>query len=373
LIEVKNQARPHTQPSAHGPVRAERPGIAPDAANRHHSARRVTDAEDHPVKPAESPRAVALPQEPTPESLRAPIARLLVATRPPFLTITLVGALLGVASAWGDGAALSAWIAPVTVLLALTMHAAVNVLNDWCDHVNGTDEINVGRIYPFTGGSRFIQNGLMTPAAMRAFALALFAFTIAGGLLLVAKVGGGLLWFGIAGAAIGWAYSAPPLALNSRGFGELCVAASFWLLVAGADYVQRGAFSATPFLAGGAYALLTTNILYINQFPDRAADLAVGKHHWVARLAPDTARWGYVLILLGALAALVVPVALGALTPWVLLGLVAFVPAALAAKGLLEHADAPQHLAPSIKQTIAAAHLAAVLVAVGFLVAGRAG
>jgi 1,4-dihydroxy-2-naphthoate octaprenyltransferase len=324
------------------------------------------------VKPIHDPRALALPQEPTPESLRAPLARLLLATRPPFLTITLVGALLGIAVAWSGGAALSPWIAPATVLLALTMHAGVNVLNDWCDHVNGTDEINDGRIYPFTGGSRFIQNRLMTPASMRAFAFALFAFTIAGGLLLATKVGVGLLAFGIAGAVIGWAYSAPPLALNSRGLGEFCVAASFWLLVAGADFVQRGAFAATPFLAGGAYALLTTNILYINQFPDRAADLAVGKHHWVARLTPSTARWGYVLILLAAVAALVGPVAAGVLPAWALLGMPAFVPAVLAARGLLAHADEPKRLAPAIRQTIAAAHLVAVLVAVGLLVAGRA-
>jgi 1,4-dihydroxy-2-naphthoate octaprenyltransferase len=328
---------------------------------------------DADVKPSESTRAAALPPEPTPESLRAPVARLLLATRPPFLTITLVGALLGVATAWSGGAPLSPWVAPVTVLLAVTMHAAVNVLNDWCDHVNGTDEINDGRIYPFTGGSRFIQNGLMTPAAMRAFAFALFGFTIAGGLLLVAKVGPGLLLFGVAGALIGWAYSAPPLALNSRGLGEVCVALSFWLLVAGADFVQRGAFSTMPLLAGGAYALLTTNILYINQFPDRAADLAVGKRHWVARLEPRTARWGYLLILAAAMLALVVPVAMGSLPAWTLIGLPAFVPALLAARALMAHADQPGLLAPAIKQTIASAHLAAVLVAVGLLLAGRAG
>jgi 1,4-dihydroxy-2-naphthoate octaprenyltransferase len=325
------------------------------------------------VTTIQEPRAAALPQEPTPESLRAPLARLLLATRPPFLTITLVGALLGLATAWWGGASLSPWMAPATVLLALTMHAGVNVLNDWCDHVNGTDEINDGRIYPFTGGSRFIQNKLMTPAAMRAFAYALFAFTIAGGLLLVAKVGPGLLAFGIAGAVIGWAYSAPPLALNSRGLGEFCVAASFWLLVAGADFVQRGAFSPMPLLAGAPYALLTTNILYINQFPDRAADLAVGKHHWVARLQPRQARWGYVLLLAAAAIAMVVPVALGLLPAWTLLALVALLPAIPAARSLLRHADEPARLAPAIKQTIAAAHLSAVLSALGLLLAGRAG
>jgi 1,4-dihydroxy-2-naphthoate octaprenyltransferase len=35
----------------------------------------------------------------------------------------------------------------------------VNVVNDYYDHLNGTDAANVERIFPFTGGSRFIQNG----------------------------------------------------------------------------------------------------------------------------------------------------------------------------------------------------------------------
>ena len=43
---------------------------------------------------------------------------------------------------------------------------------------------------------------------------------------------------------LGWAYSAPPLSLNSRGLGELSVALGFGILIPlGADYVQRGAFA----------------------------------------------------------------------------------------------------------------------------------
>lgn len=89
---------------------------------------------------------------------------------------------------------------------------------------------------------------------------------------------------------IGWAYSAPPLELNSRGIGEACVAAGFLLVVLGSDYVQRHGFDSTAFAAGLPYGLFVTNVLYINQFPDRKADLQAGKLHWVARLEPRTAK-----------------------------------------------------------------------------------
>ena len=39
--------------------------------------------------------------------------------------------------------------------LGLIVHAAVNVLNDYYDALNGSDAANTARVFPFTGGSRF--------------------------------------------------------------------------------------------------------------------------------------------------------------------------------------------------------------------------
>src|SRR3970040_263437 len=86
---------------------------------------------------------------------------------------------------------------------------------------------------------------------------------------------------GRAGLFTAWAYSAPPLKLNSRGLGEACVAMGFGLIAVGADYVQRAEFSLFPVVAVLPYALLVTNLLYINQFPELKADAATGKRHWV--------------------------------------------------------------------------------------------
>lgn len=302
--------------------------------------------------------------EPSRERLANPLARYLLATRPAFLTITLAGCLLGLATAVAGGAAFD-WVrAVVTLLLALLAHAGINVFNDYCDHLNGTDARNTQRIYPFTGGSRFIQNGVLTPRQVLAFAALLFAATIAGGLWLLGVAGTGLLWIGLTGLFIGWAYSAPPLRLNSRGVGELCVTAGFLLVVAGADYAQRGAFAPLPWLAGLPYAFLVANILYINQFPDRAADLASGKLHWVARLQPEGAAWGYGLILLLAALALVGAIAAGVLPAFAAASLALWVPAGLAWRQLRRYAATPEQLAPAIKLTLLAAHVQPLLLAV---------
>ena len=201
------------------------------------------------------------------------------------------------------------------------------------------------------------------------FGASLIAVVVAAGLWLVTVSAPSLSWIGLAGLVIGWAYSAPPLKLNSRGMGEACVWAGFALIAIGADLVQRGRFAALPLIAVAGYALLVTNILFINQFPDRKADEAAGKHHWVVRLGASRARWCYVLIAFAAYLWLIGAVIARAL-PWPVL--VALLPAFLslrAARDLVRHAETPAKLAPAIQLTIAAASLHGILLAAALLAA----
>ena len=63
-------------------------------------------------------------------------------TRPGFLSITLVGCLLGFALAAACGCGFDVTLAVVTVVLALLAHAGANVLNDYHDARNGADAAN---------------------------------------------------------------------------------------------------------------------------------------------------------------------------------------------------------------------------------------
>lgn len=303
------------------------------------------------------------PIEPTPATMRNPLRRYVLATRPQFLSVTLFACVIGIGSAHASGKAIAWDTALATIVSALLAHAGVNVLNDYYDALNGSDALNTERVFPFTGGSRFIQNGVLSTAATARFGVALFILVVFAGVWLISRSGPGLLIIGMAGLIIGWAYSAPPAMLNNRGLGEPAVTVGFALIVVGSDYVQRHAFTLAPLIAAGSYALLVTNILYLNQFPDRAADAAAGKRHWVVRLAPRWARWGYVVIAVAAYAWQIGAVLAGLLPALTLLALLAALPSALAARELLRYAGQPQTLAPTIRKTIAAAALHAVLLA----------
>jgi 1,4-dihydroxy-2-naphthoate octaprenyltransferase len=305
--------------------------------------------------------------EPTLEAFQNPLARYVAATRPAFLTASLMACLIGLAIARHDGITLNPELAVVTLLFALLAHAGVNVLNDYYDALNGADAQNTERIFPFTGGSRFIQNGVLTLAQTRNFGFGLLFAVALAGLWLMLRSAPQLSYVGLAGLFIGWAYSAPPFRLNSRGLGELCVMSGFLLICVGSDFVQRNGFAAAPFVAGLSYALLVANLLYINQFPDRNADTAAGKLHWVARLEVRHARWGYALIAVLANVWLFSSVALGWLPRPALLAMLALPLSARAALLLLRHAAQPQQLGGAIRLTIAAMMVHGALLSLGLI------
>jgi 1,4-dihydroxy-2-naphthoate octaprenyltransferase len=286
-------------------------------------------------------------------SFSHPITRYLFATRPHFLLATLAACLLGQFSALHSGVAIDFMTAFLTVLLALLLHAAVNVLNDYFDSNNGTDSLNSSRIYPFTGGSRFIQNGILTAVQMRNYGYLLLGGVVLGGLIFAIKVGFGLLWIGMFGVLLGWAYSASPLQLNARGLGEVCVLLGFLGVVVGADYVQSQAFSIMPIVVGLSYALLVTNLLFINQFPDRAADAIAQKNTIVVRFPLSIVVWVYALIAILVCFWVCCMVIMRHL-PWQALG--ALLPLIYSYKAFLclkQHADSPSQLTPALQLTLA--------------------
>ena len=313
--------------------------------------------------------------EPSVDGFPNPVLTYIAATRPPFILATVMPILLGLAFSVYQNHTLHWSAAVLTLLAGMLLHAAVNVLNDYYDSLNGTDDLNTERVFPFTGGSRFIQNGVLTQQQTLIYGLGLLLATSLIGLYLISHAGMALFWLGLFGVLLGWGYSAPPLSLNSHGLGEVSVLTGFGLLPLGAALVQTGELSLTLLLISLPVALLTANLLYINQFPDRKADIQAHKLHWVARLSPQTARWGYVLIALLAWLLLLSLIVAGVLP---LLALVAALPAVLsfrAARMLLHNATRPENLGPAIQLSILAVltHaglLALVLVVSPFTSAG---
>ena len=208
----------------------------------------------------------------------------LKASRPMFLIASVLAVLLGSSIGYSETMRFDILAFCLALLGVICVHAGVNVLNDVYDEMNGTDRLNHDRIFPFTGGSRVIQNGILDINQMRRWGIVLLAISMLVGLVLLYLKGPIVIVFGVAGIAIGYAYSAPPLALASRALGEFAVALGFGvIIVTGAAWLQQQTIEAATWLVSVAVGLWASNILLINEVPDAMADRAAGKRTLVVR------------------------------------------------------------------------------------------
>lgn len=262
--------------------------------------------------------------------------RLLLATRPKFFTASLLPVLIG--TGWGARMAGELDLLAFTLAVAATIcvHAGANVLNDVYDDLGGSDAVNDARIHPYTGGSRFIQNAIMSRGEMARWGSTLLAAGVLFGALLTLHAGAGVIGLGLAGIALGVLYSLPPVQLCARGLGEAAVAIGFGILpLCGAAWLQGGPIDAAVLLLSLPPSLWTAAILLINEVPDTAADASVGKRTLAVRLGDAHSARLYLALHAGAVLAVLGLAASGALIAWVsVLPLLLLVPAALAARSI---------------------------------------
>lgn len=214
------------------------------------------------------------------------------ATRPKFFPASALPVLVG--TAWGVHASgqISLYVFVLALLATVCVHAASNVLNDVGDETIGTDRINEQRVYPYTGGSRFIQMGILTQSSMARLGVALLVIASVAGVALLIERGPVVLLFGLAGIALGVLYSLGPLKLSAIGLGESSVAIAFGVLpVTGAAWLQGAGIDTALLLFSLPVSAWVAAILLINEVPDIEADGACGKGTLPVRLGlPATAR-----------------------------------------------------------------------------------
>jgi len=206
----------------------------------------------------------------------------LLATRPWSFTLTL--------SVWLFGLSLAYWragyIDVIHSLLALpglvALHASVNLVNDYFDAKYGVDRPGVGTVeyrpHPVIHGILGYQGTLAAAGLGAAIAFAAAAFIAASGKPLA-------LPLALAGALLGFLYTAGPVRLKYRGLGEAAVFAAFGpLMVLGVYYVATGSPDTLAAVAGAPLGLIIAAVLLANNVRDAETDRRAGVMTVAARL-----------------------------------------------------------------------------------------
>jgi 1,4-dihydroxy-2-naphthoate octaprenyltransferase len=220
------------------------------------------------------------------------------------LTASITPVLAGTAAAVHDG-----FFRPLVFLAALggavAIQAGTNMVNDYYDYARGVDTgTSIG-----PGG--LIQHGLLSPHAVLAGGLALFASGAALGLWLVTVAGWPLLIAGAVSILAGYAYTGGPLPLGYIGLGDLVVLVFMGpVIVLGAYYVEARTLGAAAWWTSVPIAALVTAILVVNNVRDLDGDRRSGKRTFATLIGDRGARLEYALLVVVAYAGIMAGVVL---------------------------------------------------------------
>lgn len=294
------------------------------------------------------------------------IKNLLRALRVPFFVATVAQTLVGTAVAWNEGAFFPGYFL-LTVLGVMLANAGTNTANDYFDHLYGDDEANQ-ELTPFSGGSRVIQEGVVPSWGMLALSLFFYSIVVAIGLYLTWARGWGVLVFGLIGVVLSFLYNAK-IAYWGRGWGELVTGVLCGpVIVCGAYYVQAQRVTPEIVWVSLPIGLLVSLILYVNEFPDYAADKAAGKRTIVVMLGRQRAVPGYIAIIVTVYLSILLGVLMG-LLPWpTLLSLLSLPLAYRGIRGVRQFYDETPRLIPTCAVTIQMHMVTALLFTLGYVI-----
>jgi 1,4-dihydroxy-2-naphthoate polyprenyltransferase len=288
--------------------------------------------------------------------------------RPGFIVVGTGCVPLGAVIAWYETGTFSPWYLLITWVGAFLLFGALNVFNDYFDYSLDSD-MPPESLTPFSGGSRFIQKGLVPLREALRGGILLLVPVLAIGLILALTRNLLILPLGLWGIFCSAFYTAPPVSIGSRGLGELVAGLNCGPLVALGSYlVQTGAFSWIPLLIALPPGLLVGTILWINQIPDAEVDGRHGKRTWAVRIGKEKAARLYPVLLTLMYLTVLTEVATGIL-PFAALLVLISIPLAFKAARIVTRSynDIPK-LIPGLASHILLTIFVIVLLAAGLLI-----
>jgi len=196
--------------------------------------------------------------------------------RAPFLILSIVLVLIGVGFAYREG--YSNFLHTVLLLTGvISAHISVNLFNEYSDFKTGIDSHT--HPTPFSGGSGMLQKSATTPKQVKIAAY--IALIISGviGLYFTLISGWLIILFMLSGALAIRFYTSH---LTHVLLGEITAGLSLGtLVVLGSFYALSGYVNPVIIWISIPAGILTFLLLFLNEFPDRAADRIGGRHHLV--------------------------------------------------------------------------------------------
>ena len=251
-------------------------------------------------------RSLATGPEPRRVRLKRRLVTSLKALRLQFYPMSWVAYTIGTLAAAGSTEVFSSAVYWLGFGFLFFLEATTVLTNEYFDYETDRENTFAG---PFTGGSRILVDGEVSFGALRSGIAVAIALTGLFGVSVLAVGSGqplvtGAVMGALALMAVG--YTAPPLQLSYRTFGELDVATthSIGVMLCGFLFFGGSVSNPEPWLLSAPLLLATIPSITLAGVPDYEADRIAGKETIAVRFgvdrAADVAAWTAVLAALVA-------------------------------------------------------------------------
>ena len=194
------------------------------------------------------------------------------AIRVKFLLASVIAVSLGLSLAWHSGHPIDILHAILTFAGVISLHASVDLLNDYWDFKRGIDTKT--KRTKMSGGTGVLPEGLLKP---KSFYIVGIAFLILGAIIGIYFV----IIFGITiGLILGFAilsvifYSTK---IVNWGLAEVFVTIKGTLIIIGTYFIQSQSIDDFTILAGIVVGVLSSLVLFVTSIPDHDVDKEKGR------------------------------------------------------------------------------------------------
>lgn len=288
------------------------------------------------------------------------------ALRLPFITASILPFIAGTILA-KDSFSFATFL--LGLICVACMHLGANLLNDYSDSKYGADWQDKN-YYNFFGGSKLIQEGLLSEGFYLKTALLFLSLSSACVLILAAMLNNiRIIFYFAVILLLGFSYSHKPLKLSYRGLGEITIFILFGpALVMGAYFIQTQIFPTLEgFILSIPFGLLTASILLSNEIPDMPDDKKSEKFTLIAITGQKHGWILYGAVFFSGFLSILPNVAINNIKPFSLIALIFLAPALKAVQITKKHSHDKYKLMESSKITIQIQTFVSIIIILGAL------
>ncbi|GDY15915.1 prenyltransferase [Nitrosopumilaceae archaeon] len=279
-----------------------------------------------------------------------------------FLLASVIAVSVGLAINWRQNYTIDPLAAVLTFAGVISLHASVDLLNDYWDYKRGIDTIT--KRTKMSGGTGVLPEGLLQPSSVYRAGIGFlilgsvigFYFVLTDGIIIAAILGFAILSI--------YFYSTK---IVDSGLAEFFVAVKGTMIVLGTYFIQSNQITLESILGGIVVGVLSSLVLFIASFPDHDADKSKGRKTLVIAVGKKNAAslfWvfpaiSYSVIMLG--------ITIGVFPLLSLITLFSIPLVVKAGLGLKRNFNSVDELIPSMSSTLMFSRITGALFVLSFL------